>query len=171
MMFFIGPLFGIIPEQFRLGHAETIDALLHVADHEQVGIFIVMAQRLDDGVLGGVDVLAFVHENMLEPLAPLLGDLVAGQYLQRQLLQIRKVNPARSPLGGRKLRAECPRQLQQCPHRFAGQVPLFNQWVGAFIRKPAGQFRRLFKKFLQQPAAGAGAGNPKILSAQLEGMF
>ena len=84
----------MVPEQPGLRHAEAVDALLHVAHHEQVRAPVVMAQGLEKLVLRAVYVLAFVHEDMLEPVPPLRGDRSIRQDFQRQLLEIPEIDPA-----------------------------------------------------------------------------
>ena len=60
----------------RVREAEAVDALLHVADEEAVSgmrnafrALPIATDRADDRILHRVDVLALVHEDMLEALA------------------------------------------------------------------------------------------------------
>ena len=50
-------------EDGRIGQTEAVNALLDIADQETVGLRAFAAQGLNDGFLGFIDVLEFVHKN------------------------------------------------------------------------------------------------------------
>ena len=52
-----------VEEDFRLGLSECVDALLDVADDEDV---VGSANPVEDGLLDGVNVLVFVHKDIFE---------------------------------------------------------------------------------------------------------
>ena len=68
-----------LEENGRVGQSETVNALLDVADHEQVGL--VLRQCAEDGVLHGVGVLILVYRN--------LGELLGHGFRQRGRLAVR----------------------------------------------------------------------------------
>ena len=68
-----------LEENGRVGQSETVNALLDVADHEQVGL--VLRQCAEDGVLHCVGVLILVYRN--------LGELLGHGFRQRGRLAVR----------------------------------------------------------------------------------
>jgi hypothetical protein len=98
------PMGGVFAEAFRGGHAEAVDALFHIADHEQVGLIAVAGEGAEEGILGGVDILAFVHEHLFEAGAPGEGDgggeaLGRDEELEGELFEIGEVEAALGAFG------------------------------------------------------------------------
>ena len=119
----------------------------------------IAAQRLDDFVLRGVDVLVFIHENESEFFAPAPGDFSrrAGfkipEQLQGELLQIVKIQDAIGALAVGKSHPEFPRQPEQRRHVAAHPVPIFGQRVRSILdRGERGEKFRLVKEIFQRLA-------------------
>src|ERR1700744_2732394 len=64
------PLAGVVAENFRVGQAETVDALLHIADEETIGDVTIAGKGGNDAVLRRIDVLIFIHEHETKFVAP-----------------------------------------------------------------------------------------------------
>src|SRR5439155_18674955 len=57
----------------RVRQAKPIDTLLDVANEKAIRLRSVTTQRACNRILGGIDVLVFIHKNELEPGPPVLG--------------------------------------------------------------------------------------------------
>lgn len=98
------PLGGVVAEAFRGGHAEPVDALFDVSDHEQVGLIAVAGEGAEEGILGGVDILAFVNEHLFEAGTPGEGDgggeaIGREEQAEGELFEIGEVDAALGAFG------------------------------------------------------------------------
>ena len=75
----------LFDEQPRLGHAEPVDRLLDVADHEQI---VRPRHARDDGLLDVGGVLIFIDEHIVELLAHSAGSLLIPKRDERAALEI-----------------------------------------------------------------------------------
>jgi len=129
------PRGGVGAEDARVGAAEAVDALLHVADQEAVGRVGLAAQGGEDQVLGGVDVLVFVHEHEPQSAALLAGHgggllaLAIPEQPQGVLLQVGKIHLAPLAFGLGEGPAELLGQLQQRAHLPAAPCPVLRQRI------------------------------------------
>ena len=114
-------LVGISPqplhEQRRIGLAEAIDRLFHVADHEHHVVVIV--DCLQDRVLDLAHILAFVHENVVIFSLHLGPQRRVGEHLHSELLHVREVDQVFFRLFCQKCSVGRLRQSGQTP-----QMPL-----------------------------------------------
>ena len=93
------------------------------------------AQRSEDGVLRGGDVLILVHEYVMQPIAPLTRDGAGpvcrriAQQTQGKLLQIGEVHAAQFALGASEFNGELPRQPKQRGHVMPRVLPVLDERV------------------------------------------
>ena len=110
----------------RVRKAEAVNALLQVADEEAVCVRALAADEAEDGVLGGVNVLIFVHANVRELRAATAGDAgrIVAQEAQGELLQVREVHAAELTFGLAEARGELLRELNQRGHFGSAPIPI-----------------------------------------------
>src|SRR6266446_7440323 len=109
----LAPLRLVVAKDFWVGESKPINALLHVANQETIGLRLLAAQGGDDGVLGPIYVLALIDKNESEPLLPPPGNRGIAQQTKRKLFQIRKVNAAQFAFRFAKSGGEFARQPQE----------------------------------------------------------
>ena len=73
-------------KQGRIGLAEAINALLHVADHEQT--VVIRMDCMQNCILYLRHILAFVHENMVILRLHLTAEFLLHQHVHRKLLHV-----------------------------------------------------------------------------------
>ena len=116
-------LFLPVEEQSRIRQAEPVDALFHIADHEQMAFrrsVRARRQALDNLILNAGHILALIHED----LAPALPDRgthrLRPKDLQGIMLQVIEVQHPQLRLPLRELlrcqRCDLPQSLQRFPH-------------------------------------------------------
>ncbi len=170
MVRLILPVTRVALKQLRRGQAEAINALLHVADHEEIGLVAAAAQALEKGVLGSIDVLALVHQHVFEALSPSGRDgSPPFRAIAKRVARDRKSPPRRARVWPRKIPGQNP---ESTPAMFAwagGPVPNLLAGDQPPCRQPGGQFRRFFEERFEQPAFVAGASDPEVAPTELPG--
>src|SRR5439155_26077201 len=125
----LAPALVVLAEDFWVGEAEPIDALLNVADQKTIRLCVLAAESDKDRILGAVDVLALIHENEPQPLLPLPGNRAVAQQAKRKLFQVGKINTTQFTLRFAEGGAELARQPQQCADVWPGPLPILKQGV------------------------------------------
>ena len=93
----VAPARGVALENGGVRQTKPVDALLDVADQKAIRAGTFAAERFDDLVLGGVDVLVLIHEHPAKLPAPLLRDasglvgLPVPKQAQSMLLEVVKI--------------------------------------------------------------------------------
>ena len=115
---FNGKTLVLVHEQRRLGLAKAVDALLDVADHEEL---VPPVQRLDDLLLDGADVLVLVDEQHIILTGELPGDGFLPQEGQAAVLQVVVVQDAAFELQRLVPVLDVPHQAAEAPRHAGGQ--------------------------------------------------
>src|SRR5260370_20558929 len=134
------PSLFVLAKNPRVGESEPVNALLHVAHQKTVRFSPAAADRFDDLILGLLDVLVFIHENVVEVPPPLLrrrrrpaGGRVAEE-AKGKLLDVGEIDAAQLAFGPGELRAKRPRQLQQRDHVRPYPIPILGERIALLIR-------------------------------------
>ena len=158
------PSLMIFGEDARIGQAETVNALLDIADEETVGAIALAAQRFNDRLLGFIDVLVFIHEYEAQFLAPMTGNLARTAVFPKQakgkLFKVVKVDAAFLPFGFAKCGVKLPGEIEQRQHGRTGPKPILHQRFHPACHAHRTQKIRLVKHFFDRPAPGALGPGP-----------
>ncbi len=137
-------------ENVRVGEPKAIDALLHVADEKAIAGGA--TQRGEDGVLRGVDVLIFVHEDVREPALPGRGNPGLAQQFERVLFEVAKVHAAKLAFARGKLSGELAFELQQREHGLPRPFPILHQRIMRVVRPECGEKRDFIEEGFERVA-------------------
>ena len=126
----VAPGARVFLKNVRIRQPKPINALLYVAHQKSVGCRAFAAERFDDSILRCVNVLIFVHKNILKFLPPLAGDRgrLAGSVVPEQsqgvLLQVVKIQHSQFAFVFGEGITKLAGQFQQRFHLAPGPLPV-----------------------------------------------
>src|SRR5882762_4603251 len=127
------PRCGVTLKYARVRLTKAVDALLHIADQESIGLVGRPAYRLQNLVLGRIDILVLIDEHPLESLLPFprqfRGLAIAPEEPKRVLFQVMKINLAHRALCGFESLRKIACQCQQSAHKRRAPLPILEHWI------------------------------------------
>ena len=118
---------ALLGENGRVGQAEAVDGLFHVADEEEV--LPLPADGVEEQVLDAADILILIHHDLAKARGDLAGDRGGGavrvhEEAERKVLEVAEVEQVEAALVPGKLAVKLKRQTQQGRHGGGSTVQL-----------------------------------------------